>query len=99
MTIKIRYKQPDANESQLLSVGVADTSSAWQQASPNFRFASAVAAFGLVLRDSQYKGAADFGNIAALARNATGADPHGYRTEFVRLVEQARLLSSHNARR
>ncbi|HYY42343.1 MAG TPA: VWA domain-containing protein, partial [Pyrinomonadaceae bacterium] len=85
LTIKLRYKEPAASESKLLSVGVADASGAWQQASANFRFSSAVAAFGLLLRDSQYKGAADFNDVAWLARNATGQDPHGYRTEFVKL--------------
>jgi Ca-activated chloride channel family protein len=99
LTIKLRYKEPAANESKLLSVGVADASGAWQQASANFRFSSAVAAFGLLLRDSQYKGAADFNGVAWLARNATGPDPQGYRTEFVKLVETAQMLSAQSARR
>jgi Ca-activated chloride channel family protein len=99
LTIKLRYKDPEASESKLLSVGVADAAGAWPQASNNFRFASAVAAFGLLLRDSQYKGAANFNNVAALARNSTGQDPHGYRTEFVHLVETAQTLSAQSARK
>ncbi len=98
LTIKLRYKDPDANESKLLSVGVADASGAWQGASNNFRFASSVAAFGLLLRDSKYKGTANYNGVAALARAATGPDPHGYRTEFVKLVETAQLLASKSAR-
>ncbi len=98
LTIKLRYKDPEADESKLLSVGVADTSGAWQQASNNFRFASSVAAFGLLLRDSKYKGAANYNGVAALARAATGQDPHGYRTEFVKLIETAQLLSTKSAR-
>ncbi len=98
LTIKLRYKDPAADESKLLSVGVADASGAWQQASNNFRFASSVAAFGLLLRDSKYKGAANYNGVAALARAATGQDPHGYRTEFVKLVETAQLLASKSAR-
>ena len=99
LTIKIRYKQPDADVSKLLSVGIADGASTWQQASNNFKFAASVAAFGLVLRDSKYKGAANFDNVAALARNSTGQDPQGYRTEFVKLVETAQTLSVQSARK
>jgi Ca-activated chloride channel homolog len=99
LTIKIRYKQPDASESKLLSVGIADAANAWQQASNNFKFSAAVAAFGLVLRDSKYKGAANFTNVAALARNSIAQDPQGYRTEFVRLVETAQMLAAQSARR
>jgi Ca-activated chloride channel family protein len=99
LTIKLRYKQPDADVSRLLSVGIADGGGAWQQASNNFKFSAAVAAFGLVLRDSKYKGAANFDNVAALARQATGQDPQGYRTEFVKLVETAHLLSAQSARK
>jgi Ca-activated chloride channel homolog len=99
LTIKLRYKEPSADESKLLSVGVADTTNAWQQASQNFRFAASVAAFGLLLRESQYKGAANFENVAWLARTATGRDPQGYRAEFVHLVETAQQLAHQSARR
>ena len=99
LTIKILYKQPDADVSKLLSVGIADGTGAVAQASNNFKFSAAVAAFGLVLRDSKYKGAANYNNVAALARGATGQDPQGYRTEFVKLVETAQTLSLQSARR
>ena len=99
LTIKLRYKEPAADESKLLSVGVADAGGAFTQASANFRFAASVAAFGLLLRESQYKGAANFDNVAWLARTATGQDPQGYRAEFVHLVETAQQLSHQSARR
>ena len=98
LTIKLRYKQPAGAESRLVSLAVADRTAAWQRASDNFRFASAVAAFGLLLRDSRHRGAANYEGVAALARSSAGADLHGHRAEFVRLVETARALSRQQAR-
>jgi Ca-activated chloride channel family protein len=98
MTIKLRYKQPDGAESRLVSLSVADRAGAWQRASDNFRFAASVAAFGLLLRDSRHKGAANYEGVAHLARSAAGADLAGHRAEFVGLVERARTLSLQQAR-
>ena len=63
-----------------------------------FAFAAAVAAFGLLLRDSRHEGAANYDGVAAHARSSAGPDPHGHRAEFVRLVEAARTLSSQQSR-
>jgi Ca-activated chloride channel family protein len=98
MTIKVRYKDPDANDSKLLSVWVADAGGMLESASNNFKFSSAVAGFGMLLRDSKYKGDARYTDIAGLARAAAGADSHGYRTEFIQLVERAHALSRQSAR-
>ncbi|HEX8069599.1 MAG TPA: VWA domain-containing protein [Pyrinomonadaceae bacterium] len=98
LTIKIRYKEPAADESKLLSAGAADRAADWQKTSDNFRFAASVAAFGLLLRDSRYKGAATYDNVAAVARGAAAQDPHGYRAEFVSLVETAQRLAHQSAR-
>ncbi len=92
MTVKLRYKEPNGNESKLLSVGVLDANKSIQMASENLRFASAVAQFGLILRDSRYKGNASFGNINSLAQNALGGDLKNYRGEFLNLVEKAQRL-------
>ncbi|MCA1613132.1 MAG: VWA domain-containing protein [Acidobacteria bacterium] len=100
LTIKVRYKAPDAGESKLLNVAVADAGrGAWQTASDNFRFAASVAAFGLLLRDSEHKGSANYDGVAALARASSGADLQGHRREFVSLVETARTLSRQTARK
>ena len=64
-----------------------------QTASEDLRFASAVAAFALVLRNSDNKGAANYDMVLALARDARGEDPEGYRGEFISMVERARTLS------
>ncbi|HLL71881.1 MAG TPA: VWA domain-containing protein [Pyrinomonadaceae bacterium] len=98
MTIKVRYKEPDADTSKLLSVWVSDAGGTLENASNNFKFSSAVAAFGMLLRDSKYKGDARYADVAGLARSAAvGADAQGYRTEFVQLVERAQTLSRQRA--
>lgn len=98
LTIKIRYKQPDGDASKLLSVGVADAGNAAQNASNNFKFSSVVAAFGMLLRNSKYKGEARYENVLQLARAAVGTDTQGYRSEFLKLVETAQTLSHQSAR-
>ncbi len=94
LTVKLRYKEPNADESRLISMALADTGAAFANASDNLRFSSAVAAFGMLLRDSQYKGDATYGEVLKMARASAGPDPQGYRAEFIELVETARSLSS-----
>jgi Ca-activated chloride channel homolog len=91
LTVRLRYKDPKGTKSRLLSTPVMDRGSA--VASEDMRFASAVAAFALLLRSSEHKGAASFGQVLALAQGARGDDPSGYRGEFIGLVEAARTLS------
>jgi Ca-activated chloride channel family protein len=99
MTVKLRYKEPTRDESKLVSVSLADSKAKLTNASENFKFASAVAAFGMLLRDSKYKADATYNKVLELARASTGADTQGYRSEFIQLVETARTLSSHRASR
>ena len=99
MTVKLRYKEPAEDQSKLISVSLADSKGNLSAASENFRFASAVAAFGMLLRDSKYKADLSYNQVLELARNSTGADRQGYRSEFIQLVETARLLSSQRASR
>jgi Ca-activated chloride channel family protein len=94
LTVKLRYKEPDGDTSKPLNVGVLDRQASFRNASENFKFAAAVAQFGLLLRDSRYKGQSSFDGAAELARASAGADLRGYRAEFVRLVETARTLSA-----
>jgi Ca-activated chloride channel family protein len=98
LTIKVRYKDPDASASKLLSVWVADAGATIENASHNFKFSSAVAGFGMLLRDSKYKGDARYTDVAQLARAAAGADAQGYRAEFIQLVERAQALARQSAR-
>ena len=82
-----------------MSVGVADSKGSLANASQNFKFASSVAAFGMLLRGSKHKGQASYDRVLELARASTGADLNGYRAEFVKLAETARSLSSRDADR
>ncbi len=92
MQVKLRYKNPNETVSQLITQSVMDKPVKLENASANFRFAAAVAAFGMVLRDSEYKGAANFDEVLRLASQAKGEDKEGYRAEFIRLVESCKTL-------
>jgi Ca-activated chloride channel family protein len=93
MTVKLRYKDPDGGASRLLTVPVRN-----HMADPSARvgFAASVAAFGMLLRNSEHKGSASWRDTAELARRHRGEDADGYRAEFVRLVELAGSLSAQN---
>jgi Ca-activated chloride channel family protein len=82
--VKVRYKDPEGAESRLLNHAVANRV---RRASSDFQFASAVAAFGMLLRDSEYRGSANTDLVLAAARRGMGADPQGHRAGFVKLVE------------
>ena len=94
LTVKLRYKAPNETASKLLTQGLLDSENRIENASDNLRFASAVAEFGLLLRDSRYKGGASFEDAAALARSAAGDDLKNYRSEFIGLLDKARRLKS-----
>ncbi len=94
MTVKLRYKEPDGDRSQLLSVAVRDQS---RELTPNLGFAAAIAEFGMLLRRSEFKGQATWESARAMAKRYRGDDPDGYRAEFVRLVELAAALDAQNA--
>jgi Ca-activated chloride channel family protein len=87
--VKLRYKEPTGTESVLMSQPVVDSPGS---ASAELRFAGAVAAFGMILRDSEHCGDFGLNDVVELARSARGEDPDGYRHEFVRLVETTRDL-------
>jgi len=92
--LRLRYKQPDADASALLEWPIRREQMLpdWKTASERFRFAAAVAGFGQVLRGRRYTGAFGYDEVLALARDARGADPYGYRGEFLTLVGLARSL-------
>jgi len=90
LTVRLRYKQPDGQHSRELKMPVVDVERSFVQASQDLQFAAAVAAFGMLLRDSQHKGTATWDDVIDIARKNVGDDPHGYRREFISLAEQAR---------
>ncbi|NEO16650.1 MAG: VWA domain-containing protein [Moorea sp. SIO3F7] len=89
MQVKLRYKEPDGNTSQLLTYPLVDKAVKLKDASDNFKFSAAVASFGMVLRDSPYKGKASFDQALQLAKESEGVDLEGYRAEFIDLIESA----------
>ena len=94
LTVKLRYKKPDAEKSILLQEVVTDKHTMLDKTSNNFRFSAAVAEFGLLLRQSDFKGDATYNEAIKMATGAYGKDEEGYRTEFVRLVKTAQRLEN-----
>jgi Ca-activated chloride channel family protein len=82
--VKLRYKQPDGDSSQLIQHAVIDAEAA---ASTDLTFAVAVAGFGMLLRESEHCGDLSLGDVLELARRSRGEDVEGYRSEFIKLVE------------
>ena len=93
MNIKLRYKQPGADVSKLIEHPVFDTQLAIEATSNNFRFASAIAEFGMLLRNSEFRSNSSFTGVLRLAGNAKGEDKEGYRKEFIKLVSKAQSIS------
>jgi Ca-activated chloride channel family protein len=94
LTVKLRYKAPEGESSWLIEQPVRDRGLELPRASDDFRFAAAVAEWGMLLRDSRFKGSATFSSATELARGALGHDEHGYRAEFLRLVQESQRLAT-----
>jgi Ca-activated chloride channel homolog len=90
LTVKVRYKDPDATASKLISHVLRTGEESQNQ---DFAFASAVSAFGMKLSDSKYSGTMNYQTIIDLAKKGKGVDDNGYRAEFIRLVEKAELMA------
>ncbi len=96
LTIKVRYKKPDGKTSMLLEKPVKAYARDIDEISENLNFAAAVAEFGMILRESEYKGNATLESSINLAKRARGEDDDGYRAELIRLmntVKDMRLMS------
>ena len=96
MTVKFRYKAPDEDVSKLIEHPLKDDRVSVAKTSDNFRFSAAVAEFGMLLRNSEFRSDASFDDVLKLARKARGNDEEGYRSEFIRLVESAESLAKEN---
>jgi Ca-activated chloride channel homolog len=93
LTVKMRYKDPDAETSRLLSKPLTGPVRKLDDAPADFRFAAAVASFGMLLRGSPYRGDASYPAVRRLAKGALGKDPGGHRAEFLGLVDAAEELA------
>lgn len=93
MYVKIRYKEPDSNSSRLLEQPLPERQVSFTETSENFRFSAAVASYGMLLRDSEFKGNVTYQDVIAWARGAKGKDEEGYRGEFIKLVMSSELIA------
>jgi Ca-activated chloride channel homolog len=92
LVLRVRYKLPEASDSTRMDVPLADRRIAFSDASPDFRFAASVAAFGMILKNSSYRGEATLGWVLDTATASHGRDRSGYRDEFASLVQKAIAL-------
>jgi Ca-activated chloride channel family protein len=92
MTVKVRYKTPQGDVSKLMQRTVSDANVAMNQTTTDFRWAAAVADYGMMLRESPQRGQLQWPDVRALAAGAVGKDAEGYRAEFIKLVDKASKL-------
>ncbi|MEP1034549.1 von Willebrand factor type A domain-containing protein [Ekhidna sp.] len=90
LTVKFRYKEPDGNKSKLITQVVQNQI---RKSSNNLDWSMAVAGFGMLLRDSEYKGDLRYADVLRMARSSKGEDAFGYRSEFIELVDLAKSMS------
>ncbi len=94
LTVKVRYKEPEGTTSKFLERPLVDRGAQFANAAPDLKFAAAVAEFGMILRDSEFKGNGSLGTVAEWAREGKGADAEGYRAGFLELVRKAKALKA-----
>lgn len=92
LTLKLRYKMPEQQKSKLQEFTLHDSGVTFGKTDPEFQFAAAVAGFGMLLRESDHRGDWTFDTVAEVAQGAIGSDRHGFRKEFIEMVEAANLL-------
>lgn len=93
MTVKFRYKQPDGENSKLIVHPLKDKQVVLSSTSENFRWSAAVAAFGMLLRESEYVNQYSYDKVVQLAKSAKGGDSEGYRAEFINMVKSMGLMA------
>lgn len=93
LTLKLRYKLPEGDTSTKIEFPLTDDGKPFVDASEDFQFASAVASFGMLLRNSEHKGNSSFDNVLEIAQGASHRDPHGHRAEFLELTRLAKQLA------
>jgi secreted protein with Ig-like and vWFA domain len=91
MLVKLRYKKPDQSKSRLIKVAVKE-SDVRDHLSENLSFASSIAGFGMLLRNSEHKGRVTWEQVASLAREGKGKDRSGYRKEFISMVDKCKSM-------
>jgi Ca-activated chloride channel family protein len=93
LTVKFRYKKPDEDVSRLIVKTLRDEERSWEKASEDFRWSASVAGFGMLMRDSEFKGKSSYGQVLTIANGAKGVDTEGYRAEFIQMVKSLELIA------
>lgn len=93
LTVKFRYKRPKEDRSRLITQTLKDKEVKLDRSSNNFRWSAAVAEYGMLIRESEFKGASSYQQVLTLAIGAQGDDPEGYRAEFIDMVRSSQLLA------
>jgi Ca-activated chloride channel family protein len=96
--VKLRYKNPNGNQSRLLEQPVVSTPTPFLETTSDFQFTAAVAGFGMMLTDSKHKGDATYSRVIDWASPAMGKDQFGYRSDFIKLVQQCETLNTTTSR-
>jgi Ca-activated chloride channel family protein len=94
LVAKLRYKKPDEDASRLTERKVVDANVDFGHASDDLKSAAALAGFGMLLRDSPFKGSLTYDGLLEIAQPTLAHDPSGYRREAVELIRKARELSA-----
>lgn len=92
LTVKFRYKKPESDSSILIEKNLANSITGWNELSKDYKFSAAVASYGMLLRNSEYRGTATYDQVITWANEGKGSDNNGYRSEFIRLVEVTKSL-------
>jgi Ca-activated chloride channel homolog len=92
VTVKLRYKKPDGDTSELTERSFVDSGSRFENATPDLKFAAAVAEFGMILRDSAHKGKGTIGSVIEWAQEGKGHDTAGYRAGFIELARKTQTF-------
>jgi Ca-activated chloride channel family protein len=92
LTVKLRWKLPDENQSTKIEIPYTGTLRPFVEAAEDFRFAAGVAAAGMLMRHDSYVNDITYDRIIEWTVNATGSDPSGYRREFIDLLRNAQAL-------
>ncbi len=92
LTIDFRYKLPNEDVSRPMSLEIFDHNINFESASENMRFATTAAGFGLMLRDSKFKGNLNYDNLINWMNTSSSFDPYGNKAEFNSLIIKAKNL-------
>jgi Ca-activated chloride channel family protein len=90
--LEFRYKIPGQDQSRLLVHSLKNNRSEFAVSSENMRFAASLAGFGMLLKNSEYRGEIGFDQVKEWANNARSYDPFGFREEYINLIDRVKRL-------